>query len=184
MGKVYAFMADGLEEIECLAVVDILRRAQIECVTVSVTGDDWITGSHGIRIITDALWREISPTEDDVLFLPGGMPGTTELGAFEPLCEELKRHGKAGGRMAAICAAPSVLGDLGLLEGKKATCYPGFESRLKGAEYVRDGVVTDGNVTTARGMGFAIDLGLELVRLLRDGETADRLKASIQHNMA
>ena len=182
MSKVYAFMADGLEEIECLAVVDILRRAQVECVTVSITGDDWITGSHGIRIITDALWDEIELTDEDVLFLPGGMPGTKELGEFEPLCRALKSHGAAGGRMAAICAAPSVLGDLGLLEGKKATCYPGFEEHLKGAQYVHDGVVTDGNVTTARGLGFAIDLGLELVGLLKDRETAAQLKAAIQHN--
>lgn len=182
MNKVYACMADGLEEIECLAVVDILRRAQIECETVSVTGDDWITGSHGIRIITDKLWKEIEISEDDVLFLPGGMPGTKELGAFEPLCEALKKKNAEGGRIAAICAAPSVLGDLGLLQGKKATCYPGFEERLAGAEYVHDGVVTDGNITTARGMGFAVDLGLELVRLLKSEKLAKELKAAIQHN--
>lgn len=182
MSKVYAFMADGLEEIECLAVVDILRRAGVECETVSVTGDDWITGSHNIRVITDKLWKEIEIAAEDVLFLPGGMPGTTNLGAFAPLCEALKAHGAAGGRLAAICAAPSVLGDLGLLAGKKATCYPGFEERLAGAEHVSDGVVTDGNVTTARGMGFAIDLGLELVRLLKGEEIAKGLKAAIQHN--
>ena len=182
MSKVYAFMADGLEEIECLAVVDILRRAGVEIETVSITGDDWITGSHGIRIITDKLWREIEIGGDEVLFLPGGMPGTKYLGEFAPLCEALKKHAAAGGRMAAICAAPSVLGDLGLLQGKKATCYPGFEERLTGAAYVSDGVVTDGNVTTARGMGFAIDLGLELVRLLKSEDEAGNLKAEIQHN--
>ncbi len=182
MSRVYAFMADGLEEIECLAVVDILRRAGVECETVSITGDDWITGSHGIRIITDKLWREIDIHDEDVLFLPGGMPGTKYLGEFEPLCDALKKHATEGGRMAAICAAPSVFGDLGILAGKKATCYPGFEERLTDATYVSDGVVTDGNVTTARGMGFAIDLGLELVRLLNGEEQAKALKAAIQHN--
>ena len=150
MSKVYAFMADGLEEIECLAVVDILRRAGVEIETVSITGDDWITGSHGIRIITDKLWKEIEIGGDDVLFLPGGMPGTKYLGEFAPLCEALKKHAAAGGRMAAICAAPSVLGDLGILDGKKATCYPGFEERLTGATYVSDGVVAVTNGTTAR----------------------------------
>lgn len=182
MSKLYAFMADGLEEIECLAVVDILRRAGVECETVSVTGDDWITGSHGIRIITDKLWNEIKITAEDILFLPGGMPGTKHLREFAPLCVELKAHAAAGGRLAAICAAPSVLGELGILEGKKATCYPGFEEKLIGATYVNDGVVTDGNVTTARGMGFAIDLGLELVRLIKGEEQAKELKAAIQHN--
>ena len=182
MSKVYAFMADGLEEIECLAVVDILRRAGIECETVSIIGDDRITGSHNIRVIADKLWKEIEIHEDDVLFLPGGMPGTKYLGEFAPLCDALKKHTAAGGRMAAICAAPSVLGDLGLLAGKRATCYPGFEERLTGATYVSDGVVTDGTVTTARGMGFAIDLGLELVRLLNGEEQAGKLKAAIQHN--
>ena len=164
MSKVYAFMANGLEEIECLAVVDILRRAGFECETVSITAEREVTG------------------EDDVLFLPGGMPGTKYLGGFAPLCDVLKKHAAVGGRMAAICAAPSVLGDLGLLAGKKATCYPGFEERLVGATYVSDGVVTDGNVTTARGMGFAIDLGLELVKLLNGEEQARNLKAAIQHN--
>ena len=183
MSKVYAFMANGLEEIECLAVVDILRRADVECETVSITAEREVIGSHGIRVITDRCWEEIAISESDVLFLPGGMPGTKYLGGFAPLCEALKKHAAAGGRVAAICAAPSVLGDLNLLVGKKATCYPGFEEKLLGATYVSDGVVTDGNVTTARGMGFAIDLGLELVRLLNGEERARELKAAIQHNM-
>ena len=182
MSKVYAFMANGLEEIECLAVVDILRRAGIECETVSITEEREVIGSHRIRIISDKCWKEIAIGEDDVLFLPGGMPGTKYLGEFAPLCDALKKHVAAGGRLAAICAAPSVLGDLGILVGKKATCYPGFEEHLAGAVYVSDGVVTDGNVTTARGMGFAIDLGLELVRLLNGEEQAGKLKAAIQHN--
>ena len=182
MSKVYAFMANGLEEIECLAVVDILRRAGVECETVSITAEREVTGSHGIRVIADRCWEEIAIGEDDVLFLPGGMPGTKYLGGFAPLCDVLKKHAAVGGRMAAICAAPSVLGDLGLLVGKKATCYPGFEERLLGAVYVSDGVVTDGNVTTARGMGFAIDLGLELVKLLSGEEQARNLKVAIQHN--
>jgi 4-methyl-5(b-hydroxyethyl)-thiazole monophosphate biosynthesis len=181
MGKVYAFMADGMEEVECLAVVDMLRRAGVPTETVSIMGRKNVVSSHQVSIEADILWEEAEEAEADILFLPGGMPGTTNLGSHKGLCELLKKHNKEGKHLAAICAAPSVLGDLGLLEGKKATCYPGFESHLTGATYTSQGVVTDGTVTTARGVGFAIDLGLELVRILKGEEKAQTLKESIQH---
>lgn len=180
--KVIAYTANGMEEVECLAVVDVLRRAGIEVVMTSITDDIRVTGSHKITIEADALIKDVDPSQADMLFLPGGMPGTTNLGACEQVTEALKQAAADGRRVAAICAAPSVLGDLHILEGKKATCYPGFEPRLSGAEYVHDGVVTDGNITTARGMGYAVALGLELVKVLISEEKALEIKASIQRD--
>lgn len=179
---VYAFLATGLEEVECLGVVDILRRGDIEVKLVSVTGEKLVTGSHHITIQADALIEDVDFTQAELLFLPGGVPGTPNLAACEVLCEQLKSFAAEGKGLAAICAAPSVLGQLGLLKGKQATCYPGWEEQLTGAAVVGDGVVTDGNVTTARGLGYAIDLGLELVRRLKGAELAQKIKEAIQYN--
>lgn len=182
MSLVYAFLADGMEEIECLAVVDVLRRAQVEVRMISVMGRCAVTGAHGITVEADALLDETDLSGADCLFLPGGMPGTTHLGACTPLVDALHAQVLRGGRIAAICAAPSVLGKEGLLRGKKATCFPGFESSLSGAEYEpHAAVVTDGTVTTARGMGCAVDLGLELVRLLADAGKAEEIRRGIQY---
>ena len=182
MSKVFAFLADGLEEVECLAVVDVLRRAGAEVTLVSVTGSREITGSHHIHFQADALFDETAAEDADVLFLPGGMPGSVHLSQCEPLIQALKAQNQAGKRIAAICAAPAVvLGHHGLLRGKRATCFPGFEEELNGAIVVDQGVVTDGNITTAKGLGVALDLGLELVKLLIDEKTADDLKKTIQY---
>ncbi len=181
MSKVSVFMADGMEEVECLSVVDMLRRGGVETETVSVMGRREVTGSHNITVLADRTFEEADFEDTDLLFLPGGMPGTLNLGAHEGLCALLKKFAAENKRLAAICAAPSVLGDLGLLAGHTATCYPGFESRLKGAAYTRTGVVTDGLITTGRGVGFAVDMGLELVRLLEGEKKADTLKRDIQH---
>lgn len=182
MAKIYAFIADGSEEVECLAVVDVLRRAGEDVTLVSVNEGLEVKTSHGIRLICDTTIGEAELSDADVLFLPGGMPGTEHLAANEKLAEALKRQAAAGKRIAAICAAPSIPGRLGLLAGKKATCYPGFEQMLLDADYVHDGVVTDGNLTTARGLGYALDLGLELVRLLAGAEKSSALKAQIQYD--
>lgn len=182
MNKAYAFLAEGFEEVECLSVVDLLRRAKIEVTMVSVTGEKAVTGSHHITVLADALFEEIDSSTADLLFLPGGVPGTPNLAAHEGLTKALKTHAANGKRLSAICAAPSVLGGLNLLQGKKATCYPGWEDKLTGASYQHDGVVTDGMVTTARGLGFAIDLGLELITLLADKETSDKIKSGIQYD--
>lgn len=181
MSKVSVFMADGMEEVECLAVVDMLRRGGVETETVSVMDSLWVAGSHGITVKADKLFAEGAFADSDLLFLPGGVPGTPNLAAHEGLCALLKEFAAGGKRLAAICAAPSVLGGLGLLEGKKATCYPGWEEKLTGAQCTGAGVVTDGTVTTGRGVGFAIDLGLELVRLLEGEERFLEVKAAIQH---
>ena len=181
MSKVSVFLAPGLEEVECLAVVDVLRRGGVEVQLISIGETPEITGSHHITITADVCFDNASFADSDCLFLPGGMPGTANLGQHAGLTALLKAHAAAGKRLAAICAAPSVLGQLGLLEGRRATCYPGWESKLTGANCTGEGVVTDGPVTTGRGLGFAIDLGLELVSLLESPEKAAAVKAAIQH---
>ncbi len=181
MSKVYAFLAAGFEEVECLAVVDVLRRANIEVIMVSITGNTSVTGSHNITIAADALFEECDFSDADMLFLPGGMPGTKYLAAHEALADVIKRCDADKKHLAAICAAPSVLGGLNLLSGKHATCYPGFEEQCTGAIIEKAGVVTDSHITTSRGLGFAIDLGLELVRVLEGAELSANIKDAIQH---
>lgn len=180
--KVLAFLTDGFETVEALAVIDVLRRAKINVITVSITGDKLVESAQNIKVQADSLISEIKCEKDDVMFLPGG-PGHKAYVDCEALTDMLITHNNEGGRIAAICAAPSVIGMLGMLKGKKATCFPGFEEMLKGAELacadVR--VVTDGNITTSRGMGTSIDLGLELVRLLEGKDEADRLAHSTQY---
>ena len=182
MAKVYAFLADGLEEVECLAVVDVLRRSGIETVLVSVSGKQEITGSHGIRLMADVLFEEADPDQADILFLPGGMPGTKNLQAHRGLLGAMVKAARQGRRIAAICAAPSILGSMGLLKGRTATCYPGFEDMLEGASYTSQGVITDGNITTCRGLGYAMDLGMEMIRLLQGPQQAERIREAIQYD--
>ena len=182
MAVVYAFLADGLEEVECLATADVLIRAGVKVKLVSITGKKEVKGAHGFGIHADTLLHEIDPMKADLLFLPGGMPGTKNLMACKPLCDALVQADAAGKRLAAICAAPSILGQLELLKDKKATCYPGFEDALTGAKLTGAGVVTDGNITTARGLGYALDLGIELASLLVDRPVALQVKDSIQYD--
>lgn len=179
MAKVYVFLANGFEEVEALTVVDILRRAGV-CVTiVSVTGEMTVEGSHKIKIIADSIFEENNYLDADCLFLPGGMPGTRNLSMHEGLLALLKEHYTKGKNIAAICAAPSVFGQLGFLAGRRATCYPGFEDKLTGASFVTEAVVKDGNVFTGRGMGTAIELGLALVAEFESEETADKISKGI-----
>lgn len=182
MAKVYAFMANGMEEVECLAVADVLLRGGVEVVLVSVNGELVVKGAHGIRVTADVTIEAADLSDADVLFLPGGMPGTSNLAGCEPLKEALIKAAGEGKRLAAICAAPSVLGGLGLLKGKRATCHPGFEGALAGAEHTGNGVVTDGSVTTGRGLGYALDLGLELLGILKDEKTVRGVKSAIQYD--
>lgn len=182
MNQVYAFLAPGLEEVECLATVDVLIRGGINVKLVSITDSLEVTGAHHITVKADCRLEDVAWDEAQVLFLPGGMPGTKHLAECRKLTENLTEAYRKGKRLAAICAAPSVLGGLGLLEGKRATCYPGFEDELKGAELQKAGIVTDGQITTARGLGYALDLGLELVKLLVNKETSEKIKKSIQYD--
>ena len=179
MAKIYVFLADGCEEIEALTPVDLLRRAGNEVCTVTVMGRQNICGSHGISICADAVLESTDFEDGDLFLLPGGMPGTKHLLENRRLAELLTRKYGEGKRLAAICAAPWVLGDLGMLRGRKAVCYPGMEEHLTGAEALTVPAVTDGPVTTARGVGAAIDFALELIRLLNGEEKAASVKEEI-----
>ena len=175
--KAYVFLADGFEEIEGLTVVDVLRRAGAEVEMVSVMDRKEITGAHGIKVEADRMIEEAG--EADLYVLPGGMPGTLHLKEHAGLCRLLNQAEKKEKHIAAICAAPSVLGELGMLKGKRACCYPSFEEKLNCLEVSYEPVVTDGRITTSRGMGTAVRFSLELVSVLYGKEKADEIAESI-----
>lgn len=179
MKNVYVFFAEGFEEIEALTVVDLLRRADVPVKMTGIAGKGSVTGSHGIVVGMDGSVEEVSLDETEMLVLPGGMPGTRYLGACETLVSLLKEADERKIRIGAICAAPSILGDLGFLNGRKAVCYPGFEERLTGAEVLTEQAVTDGHITTSRGLGTAIPFALEILALLKGKAEADRIAASV-----
>ena len=176
------FMANGLEEVECLTVVDLLRRAGIEVTTFSIHDDRQITGAHHISILADQLLKEADLAAFDGIVLPGGMPGTLYLKENETVCRVTKDFADKAKLIAAICAAPTVFGALGLLQGKKATCYPGMENDLVGAHFKEDGVVVDGNIITSRGLGTAIDFSLAIITYLLGENTARELSNQIVYN--
>ena len=177
---IYMFCADGLEEVEALAALDVIRRAGLDIRTVGVDGKE-VHGAHGITFISDITLPEfVSHNETcECVILPGGGVGTQTLAGSKTVCDFVKKINAGGGIVAAICAAPSVLGRLGLLEGKAAVCYPGFEKYLYGANVRTDKVVRDGNIITARGMGCAVEFGLEIVSALCGEQTAEKIGKSI-----
>lgn len=179
MKKVALFLANGFEEIEALATVDILRRAQIPVVTVSVSDEIVITGAHDIRVIADTLYSETDFSDVEVLLLPGGMPGAKHLNEHEGLKRLIRKYNERGNMIAAICAAPMVLGGLGLLHGRNATCYPGFEEKLTGANVTGEKVVVDANITTGRGPGLAFDFALELVEQIAGIERREEVEKGL-----
>lgn len=177
--KVYAMIADGTEEIECLCVVDVLRRAGIGVTLTSVCGKR-VVSSHGIEISADAVIDDVDMSDADMIFIPGGMPGTLKLAQCDKLIASVKAALQCGKRVAAICAAPAhVLGANGLLRGKRAVCYPGHEGLMQGCVQCDERVVTDGLITTAKGMGCSLELGLEIVKLLAGEECAKTVSASV-----
>ncbi|MBE6953476.1 MAG: DJ-1/PfpI family protein [Ruminococcaceae bacterium] len=177
--SVYVLLADGFEELEAIAPIDILRRMELNVVLVGVTSKQ-VRGSHGIELTADRTLNQLKNETPAAVMLPGGMPGTKNLDATRPVGELVRRVAADGGVVAAICAAPMVLGRLGLLDGKKATCYPGFEEHLHGAEKVADGVVVDGKFVTAAGAGVAADFGFAIGSLLKDPVTAAFVRRSMQ----
>lgn len=180
MSKVAIFLATGFEEIEALTVVDVLRRAKVSVDMISVTGDICVTSSHGITVKADKELDEVASDDSyDMLVLPGGMPGTKNLEACEVLMDKVDRYFKAGKNIAAICAAPTVFGHKGYLDGKKACCYPNMEDQLTGAKVSYESTVTDKNIITARGMGAAIDFSLAILDKLGDTTPSETIAKSI-----
>lgn len=168
---------NGFEEIEFSAILDVLRRAELD-VTVAGLGDVQKTRAHGLKIFCDETLERVTALADAIV-LPGGLPGAQHLAESDLVMARLKAHAEAGKITAALCAAPWALGNAGLLEGKTATCYPGFEDKLIGATPSEDRVVVDGTVTTSRGPGTAIEFALALVAQLVDQETAEALHAGM-----
>lgn len=167
---IYVFLATGFEEIEALAPIDIMRRAGLEVVTVSITGDKTVVGTHGVPVVADIVIDEADFAAAEMLVLPGGLPGSTNLDACAALREGIQTAYEAGKPLAAICAAPMVYGHMGLLQGVRATCYPGCESHMEGADYTANIVETDGQFITGRGPAAAMEFGFTLVdRILGQG---------------
>ena len=183
MSKVLIFLAEGFEEIEALTVVDLLRRANIDICMVSITGEKMVRGAHGINVEADKLYEDTEIEKADMLVLPGGMPGTKNLMKHDALVSQLKKFHEEGKAVAAICAAPMILGENGILEGKKAVCYPGFEENLKGAVVLKEEAVTDGNVITSRGLGTAIEFAGEIITYLLDAKKAQEIKDSVLYRL-
>lgn len=179
MKKIYVFLADGFEEIEGLTVVDLARRAGLSVVTVSIMGRKEIAGAHQILVQADQLFEELDFEDADMLVLPGGMPGTLHLGEHIGLYALLEKKMTEGCPISAICAAPSILGDMGILKGKRAVCYPGFEERLVGATVTENPVEVDGNITTSRGMGTAIAFALAIIARFKGEEEAKKIGKSV-----
>lgn len=184
MKKLGIFMADGCEMIEGLAVVDVVRRTgEMEIVMISIGGTKQVTSSHNVTFFADALASEVDFEELDGIILPGGMPGTLNLGADETVNAVIKKFAAEGRLVAAICAAPSVLGAAGILEGRHATCHPGFEEKLIGATCLEDAVVVDGHIITSRGMGTAVDFGLAVIGHFLDDEAVRKVKKGIVYDI-
>lgn len=177
--KIGMMVANGYEEVEMLAAVDLLRRAGLTCDIISVTGQKELTSSHKVTVIADLLFEDADFDSYDALAIPGGMPGTINLGAHEGVYTQLKRACAEGKLIAAICAAPTVFAKLGLLEGKKAICYPDMEDELAGAVVTHEPAVRDGNIITSRGMGTAIDFGLAILAYFEGEEAAAAMAKKI-----
>ncbi len=175
MKTAYLFLATGFEEIEALTVIDMLRRAEIDVTTVSISRNLQVEGAHGVPVAADCTWVELSSEDVEWLILPGGMPGTKHLGECKPLVSLLQRQAAAHKNIAAICAAPSVLGQAGLLNGYKATCYPGFEQLLTGATLTGERVTVDRNIITANGPGSAIPFAKAIITQIKGEEKAQEV---------
>ncbi len=182
--KLLMLFAEGYETGEALVPVDVLRRGGVEVTMASITDEMTVTSAQGISVSMNAKLSEIEPLDYDAIVLPGGMPGTTHLGESDLVKKALLSMNEAGRLVAAICAAPGVLGKHGLLQAKKACCYPGLEGNLIGAEVTMDKVTIDGNIVTSRGLGTAMDFGLTLLALLESKEVSDSIRESIVYGVS
>ena len=179
MKKAIVFLANGFEEIEALGTIDILRRGGIEVKTVSITEDTVVTGAHNVPVIADTTLDKVTLNQADALILPGGMPGASNLNNSEVVKEALLQQYREGKIVAAICAAPMVLGGLGLLKGRNATCYPGFEPQLIGANVTGEAVEVSENVITGKGPGLVMNFALALVASIKSEAVAEEVAAGL-----
>jgi 4-methyl-5(b-hydroxyethyl)-thiazole monophosphate biosynthesis len=179
MGKIFVHLADGFEEIEALATIDILRRGGCDVISVSIMGRKEVTSSHGVKVVADELFSPDIYSQADMLILPGGMPGAKNLKEHAGLNSEILKFFNDGKWLAAICAAPMVLGSLGILKGKKATCFPGMESELKGATVTGKLVEQDGNIITGKGPAAATEFGFTLLKILKGESVAKEIRAKM-----
>ncbi|MBQ0072916.1 MAG: DJ-1/PfpI family protein [Prevotella sp.] len=182
MAKVYEFIANGSEEIEALTVVDVLRRAGIDIKTVSITGTEEVELSHGVKMKCDTTIEAADLSDADMLLLPGGLPGATNLNEHEGVRQAMLRQYQSGKKVGAICAAPLVLGSLGILQGKKATCYPGFEDQMTGAEYTKEIYTIDGNVITGEGPAATLPYSYAILEMLGEKTAAENLREGMMFN--
>jgi len=179
MNNLYVHLAEGFEEVEAVTIIDVLRRAGLSVISVSVTGNRMVKGSHDIEIKSDLLFEEVDFKSGEMIILPGGMPGAKNLNEHKGLKQQIIEYQKSGKYLAAICAAPIVFGNLGILQGKKVVCYPGYETHLLGAEILTKPYVVDNNIITGRGVGAALQFSLEIVRILIGEEHALQLRRAM-----
>ena len=177
---IYMFLADGFEEVEALAPLDIMRRANIDVITVGVTGE-YITGAHNITVKADKSISEVNREDLDGVILPGGLGGTNNMDNSREVKEIVQFAADNNKLVCAICAAPSILGKMGLLAGKEATCYPGFEDTFTGGKYIKQSVVKSGNFITSDGMGSAYKFGFAITEAIAGAEVAKKIKEQIQY---
>ena len=187
MKKVYVFLADGFEDVEALIPVDVWRRGGVDVTTVSITEFPLVQSAHGVNVEADVMIEQCDFSDADLLFLPGGMPGATNLFENKDVCKVVVDQHAAGKKVAAICASPAVvLAPLGIIDGKRATCYPGFQQALTESTYTADLVTVDGNVTTGEGPAAAFPFAYELLAQLVDKQTSDQIAEGMRfkHLMA
>lgn len=175
---VYVFLANGFEEIEAITIIDVLRRGNVDVRTVGI-GSKTVTGTHGVQVEADLADREASASAAEMIVLPGGQPGTDNLGKSEIVTNMIRDFAATGKRIAAICAAPTVLGHVGVLSGRMAVCYPGCEGALKGAKIGAENVVCDGNIVTSKGPGTAMEFSLTLLKILKGENAAAEVAAGM-----
>ena len=180
MDKVYVFLADGFETVEALAPVDVMRRAGLQVTTVSIMGRSNVVSAQNVTVVADVLFEDVVFDDASALVLPGGGVGTDNLSAHEPLRALLVDACSRGMLVAAICAAPMVFGRIGILKGKKATCYPGCESDLFDAEYTAAAVEQDGNIITACGPGASFDFGFAIIERFCGAGVVETLRSQMQ----
>jgi len=179
MKDLYIQLAEGFEETEAVTIIDVLRRAGLNVISVSITGNRMVKGSHNIEIKADILFEEVDFASGEMIILPGGMPGSKNLNEHEGLRSQIIDYQKQGKYLAAICAAPIVFGNLGILKGKRVVCYPGYEAHLIGAEVRSTPFIVDNNIITGRGVGAALQFSLEIVRILKGEERALELRKAM-----